>query len=227
VARFRVGRRGVVRVAVSQTAPRCRFVGRYTVAVERGAQVLRLRRRFGKHRLGPGSYRYVGSAFGREVLDVAIRFVRKGRSLAVRRDRVADACATTSSAAAFTSVGTVLAGAIPAVAGTGGQGGSGAAGRGASSSSAGGTNSSPGTKSASAPRTGDAPFRPPVQARTPSVGSASRLLLLLLLAAAVGVLALASLPERAPVGGAIARHRGVVSAGGLALLVVAAIILFT
>jgi hypothetical protein len=53
------------------------------------------------------------------------------------------------------------------------------------------------------------------------------LLLLLLLAAAVGVLALASLPERAPVGGAIARHRGVVSAGGLALLVVAAIILFT
>lgn len=215
VAHFRVSRRAVVHVAVWQQAPRCRFIGRYTQSAANGANVLRIRRRVDGHRLGPGSYRFVARALGRKLVDVRVRFVRTRRSLlAVRRTGVEDVCTSQ----AFATFNTALVSAVPAL------GGNGAAATGNGGRASGTTHSS-GTKSASGPT---APYRPPALAPPSSVltSGTSRALLLALLVVAAGLLGLGSLPERAPVGGAIARHRAAVGAGGLALLLAAAIVLF-
>ena len=52
-----------------------RRVGSYWVRAKRGVNVLRVRRRFGarRHRLGAGTYRFVGTV-GVEVLDVRVRY---------------------------------------------------------------------------------------------------------------------------------------------------------
>jgi hypothetical protein len=204
-----------VHVSVWQQAPRCRFIGRYTEAAVHGPNVLRFHRRVNGHRLGAGSYRFVAKAFGRELVDVRVRFVRTRRSLlAVRHTGIDDVCTSQ----AFATFNTALVSALPSLAGHGGAAAT------ATGPAAGATHSS-GTKSAAGPA---APYRPPALAPPSSMltSGTSRALLLALLVVAAGLLGLGSLPERAPVGGAIARHRAAVGAGGLALLAAAAVVLF-
>ena len=103
VGRFRLARAAVVRVLVQQQAPACRRVGRYSIRAPRGANVLPVRRRLGpsRHRLGAGTYRFIGTARGVEVLDRRIRLTVRGGILRVHRDQLEDVCTEETLAPAF------------------------------------------------------------------------------------------------------------------------------
>lgn len=146
------------------------------------------------------------------MLDVRVRFVRVARSLlAVRHTKVADVCAQQASTVFLAAA----AMGVPPNVVTG----------------------KAGTRSASAPSTGvpgtptsatGAPYRPPVQARTPtsatSGGAGS--LRFVLLAFALALLAMASVPGRVVADGAVVRHRAAFTVVGFAFLVAAAVLLF-
>lgn len=90
--RFRLTHARILRVAVWQQAPRCLLLGRYVVRADRGANVLRLPRRVGKHAVVAGTYRFVATSRGATVLDVRVRVVRTKRALLVRRTDLVDRC---------------------------------------------------------------------------------------------------------------------------------------
>jgi hypothetical protein len=197
-----------VQVAVWQKAPRCRFVGRYSVRADRGAHLLRLRTRVGTHRLRAGTYRFVGASGGIQVLDVRVRLVWRKNQPRVRRDELADVCPPSVFAAA----------AGPAV------GGPSAAAAQPSAQAAHGPIGTPSTR-------GRAPgFLPPVLGHLNPANASplARAILFALLGCAIALLAAASLPERAVTaatgGPFVSRHRAAITLGGFAVLVLAALV---
>lgn len=211
ITRFHAAHAGVVRVAAWELAPRCRFVGMFALRVRRGGNLLRVPQRIGAHRLHAGSYHLVGVARGVEVLDVRFRLVHARQHLRVRRRHVADVC---SAALPFTQ--TMLA-ALPL-----GPAGSAPPSLPTSSPKADGTAPIPGA----AP-----PFLPPVlrDLNPANASPLAREIFFALLGCAIVLLGAATLPEGAAVGGAggvfVARHRATITVGGLALLLLAALLL--
>ena len=217
IARFHVAHPGHVRIAVWQLAPRCRFVGHFGLHVGSGSNLLRLPRRIGGHRLGVGTYRFVGMSRGRKVLDARFGLVRtKEQRLRVRRhDLVVDACAAGAIFGPGTQ-GTVGLFTVPGV-------------------------TPPGqprplpqpepTKSPSASRDFVPAFLPPVlHALNPANASPlARAIFFALLGCAIALLAAGSLPGRAmaaaPGIAFVTRHRMTVTLGGFALLVAAAVLM--
>ncbi len=210
IARFRLAHAGRVRVTVWQLAPRCRFVGRFVLRADRGANVLRLPRRISKHRLGVGTYRFVGVSRGTKVLDTRFGLLRAKERLLIRRHGlVVDACAA---AAIFggSAQGPVEPFASPVQ-----------------------PRLLPPPRPTSAPanRNFVPSFLPPVlRALNPATASPLvRAILFALLGCAIALLAAATLPERvvaaAPGSPFVARHRATVTLGGFTLLVAAALLI--
>lgn len=208
VARFRLARAAVVRMAVWELAPACRFVGRYTVHAHRGANVLPLRRRVGEP-LRPGVYHFVGRTSARRVVDVRVRLVAQGKRalLRVRRTGLTSVCGTLPTSL----VGAALP--APPLSST------------STSSSAARHGSAPaqtpqGTKSAATPTTVH-----PGRSLAGAGADAARLVLIGLLAIAVVLLGVGSAPER--FGGAVAlrRARPLVTIGGVVVLIAAVLLL--
>jgi hypothetical protein len=206
IARFRVARGGILRVTVWQQAPHCRLVGSYVLAADRGANLLRLPRRVGKHRLRPGTYRFVAAAHGATVFDVRFRLSRGKKHLRVRRDRLADVClASMLFPAGAQAIGLpVRGGGSPPASGSSGTG----------------------------PSLGRAaPFVPPILHELSRASSSplARAIFFALLAGAIALLAAASLPEgivpAAAAGAFVARHRAAITVGGFALVLAAAVLL--
>lgn len=212
VIRFRLAKPAHVHVTVWQEAPRCRRIGRYTYVGGRGRNVLRLPRRVGKTQLTTGTYRLVGVAVHREILDVRVRVVRKGRTLQVRHDRLEDACMQTVEATGL--LGTAVfggnAGVFSAGSETGGVQGANA------------TRSRGSGGAVSAGRPNALPFSPKTLLGAKS--ATARTLLFVLLGLAVALLAAGSVPASGagatPVA-AIARHRAAVTSAGFAMIVAA------
>lgn len=210
ISRFRLAKSGLVGVSAWELAPRCRFVGRYVFPAGRGVGVLRLPRRIGKHRLGAGTYRFVGSSRGATVLDLRFRLVRRQHGLRVRRHHLTDVCAV---ATVFTA--TERAAGWPLLSGGGGSPAPVAASR----------------PSAAARSHGGQPgFLPPVlHALNPANASPLvRAIFFALLGCAIMLLGTASLPERATVaaaGGFVTQHRPALTIAGFVLLAAAALLL--
>ena len=202
IVRFRLLRAGFVRVSAWQLAPRCSFVGRYRAGFVRGANALRLPRRIGLHRLGVGTYHFVGVSRGTQVLDVRVRLFRANKRLRIAHDDLADVCPalTTLSATVPPTVGRQS----PAV---------------------------PDHRRAAPPsaRQSASPFLPPL-IRDLNPANASPLVQAIvygLLGCAIALLAAASLPARvadAATGGVvIARHRAAITLTGFAMILAAAL----
>lgn len=210
VKRFTLASSESVHVTVWQESPRCRLFGHYRFAGSQGANVLHLPRRVDGRRVTQGTYRLVGLAAHREVLDVHIRVVRRRGGLRVRRVGLADACDRTVAAAELTA----------AAGGIGLQ-----ALRPSASRSAETGTSPPGTMAApSPPEASRGPAGAPRLALVPRAATA-RTLLFVLLGLAIALLATASLPASATGAGAtrsgVARHRAAVASAGFATLVAA------
>ena len=215
VARFRLVKAALVRVRVWELAPTCRYVGRYPVHAQRGANVLRVRRRVAGELLQPGIYRFIGRTHARRVVDVRVRLVDTGRSLlAVRRGHFTSSCGRP------TVAGTAF-GLLPPSFGVGPSAPSAAGG--------GGHTSTPGV-----------PFLPPGNASAPPVHSPrvigagppvhhGRLFLIVLLALATALLATGAVPSRLAaaggLGAVVVRRRALATVGGVAILALAALLL--
>jgi hypothetical protein len=192
-----------VRVVAWQQAPRCRLVGRYSVRARRGADVLRVPRRIGKHRVVAGTYRFLGSSHGIAVLDVRVRLVWRNKHLRVRRDNLADVCRATM----------LLANVEPTT--------------GAVQPRRGAPRPAPARPST---QKSAVPFLPP-RIRELSPANASplvRAIFFALLACAIATLAVSSLPDRAmtavPGGSVVSGHRALTTLGGLALFAAAVLV---
>jgi hypothetical protein len=197
-----------VRVVVRQEAPACRRVGHYTVRAPRGANVLRVPRRVGEHRLRAGTYRFVGSVRGVEVLDVRLRLTITKKHVRAHRDHLESVCSEPTPA--VLSVPPGLSAAAPA------------------SVAAAKPREGHGTASA---RESSEPFLPPVLRRLNPADKSPlvRVLLFALLAGAIALLGAGSLPERrlagVPVAGVMSRRRPAITVAGVALLVAAALVM--
>jgi len=208
---FHLARPATVRVTVWQEAPRCRLFGRFRVAGARGANTLRLPKRLAHHRLVVGTYGLVGLARGREVIDEQVRVERtKSGRLRVRKaELLADVCLAAPeslSAAAVFPLGSAGPGARSGPASTSGI-------RGATKSSGPRREAAgPGSTKAAGPEL------------SPAV---KHTLLFVLLALAIALLAVSSLPEsvvrHGATGAALARHRAALTSAGLAMIVAAAL----
>ena len=202
IVRFRLVRAGVVRVSAWQLAPRCSFVGRYRAGFVRGANALRLPRRIGSHRLGAGTYHFVGVSRGIQVLNVRVRLFRVHKRLRIAHNDLADVCPAL----------TTLSATVPPTAGPRSP-------------------AAPDHRRAAAPsaRPNASPFLPPL-IRGLNPANASPLVQAIifgLLGCAIALLAAASLPARvadAATGGiVIARHRAAITLTGFAMILVAAL----
>jgi len=202
IVRFRLVRGGVVRVSAWQLAPRCSFVGHYRVGFVRGPNALRLPRRIGLHRLGAGTYHFVGVSRGIQVLNVRIRLFRANKRLRIAHDDLADVCPAL----------TTLSATVPPTAGPRSP-------------------AAPDHRRSAAPsaRPNASPFLPPL-IRGLNPANASPLVQAIifgLLGCAIALLAAASLPARvadAATGGiVIARHRAAITLTGFAMILAAAL----
>ncbi|HEY7421537.1 MAG TPA: hypothetical protein VH541_05980 [Gaiellaceae bacterium] len=197
-------------MTVWQVAPHCRFLGSYVLRADRGANLLRLPHRIGKHRLRLGSYHFVAASHGTTVLDVHFRVFREKKRLRVQRHGLGDAClASALFPKSIQAFGLPVLGAGPPP-------------------------TRPATPSNEAPTPSIekiAPFLPPaLRALNPANGSPlARAVFFALLACAIALLATGSLPERiAPAGAAglfVTRHRGTITIGGFALFVAAVLLM--
>jgi hypothetical protein len=214
VTRFHLARPATVRVTVWQESPQCRLFGRFRVAGSHGRNALRLPRRIGKHELVVGRYRLVGVARGRSVIDERIRVERAKGRLRVRKTRVVDECLPSAGATILSGTG-LLSLARPG--------------------------SDDGNRSSSAPTSGvrgatKSASRQAAPAGARSVpglprlaASVQRTLLFVLLALAIALLGVSSLPASAGRGtaaaAALATHRAALTSAGLAMIVAAALAL--
>jgi hypothetical protein len=222
VTTVHVKKRTLLRIAVRELAPLCRSLGTYRYTAFPGRNRLRLPKRVHGTHLGIGRYALVGkTARGRTVFHVVATLRRRDGRLLARVKHAAATCnATMGVAGASLNVG--AGSALPG--------------------SAGSSESTPGRNASGAPRT-SAPhgvFKPPSgtseRERSPLVRAATlndaplalRPLLYALLAAAIGLLAAAAMPNTVmPAGAAaafVARRRAYIAAAGIWLLVVVAVI---
>lgn len=209
VSRFHLAQPATVRVTVWQEAPECRFFGRFTFAAARGTNALRLPRKIAKHPLVVGRYRLVGLVHARKVIDERVRVERAKGRLLVRKIHAADGCIPFPEEA-------ILSTALVPRPGVDQAGGGGSA----SASGSRGT------------------FRPPSAPTAQSGPQSSRVLpqlsasvrhtlVFVLLALAIALLAVSSLPASTVRSGsaaaALARHRAALTSAGLAMIVAAAL----
>jgi hypothetical protein len=196
-----------VRVLLQQQAPICRRVASYWVRATGGVNVLRVRRRFGAHgqRLEAGTYRFVGTVGGVEVLDVRVRYAVTHGVLRVRRDHLDDVCSETSSTLSTTQ-GTSSAAASPALDLP--------------------QRSQHHTHAPSTTTESSGPFLPPIlHALNPANASPLfRAIVFALLAGAILLLTAGTVPERVAVAGILSRRRPAVTLAGVGLLVAAALL---
>jgi hypothetical protein len=212
VSRFHLARPATVRVTVWQEAPQCRFFGRFRFAAARGTNELRLPRRIAKHAFVVGRYRLVGLVHGRNVFDESVRVERANGRLRVRKIHAADGCVP-SSEEAILSTAALLP--VPSLDDGDGSG----------SASRSGTRGA--SRSASAPTAQAGPQ--PSKALPRLSASVQHTLVFVLLALAIALLTISSLPESTvrsgPAAAALARHRAALTSAGLAMIVAAALAL--
>jgi hypothetical protein len=209
VTRFVLQRPAVVRVNVWEQSPTCLFLGRYTFRGDRGANVLVLRKRVGGHRLViGGTYHLVGAARGANVLDVRVRLARVHDAVRIRRSGLRSVCAAVEGLAF-----NVLGGFNPSATAP------------TSIQKPPSQPIVPGHGSA-APSAAGPPPAAGAEPRGPLPASpTSRAVLFVLLALAVALLAGAAVPGPAAAGGAVARHRAVLTSAGITLMVAAALVI--
>jgi hypothetical protein len=212
VARFHLARPATVRVTVWQEAPQCRLFGRFRFTAARGTNAFRLPLQIAKRALVVGRYRLVGLVHGRNVIDERVRVERANGRLRVRKIHAADGCIPASEAAILSAAAGLP---VPTLDGGNGSG----------SVSRSGTRGA--QKSASAPATQSGPRSAKALPRLSA--SVRHTLTFVLLALAIALLTVSSLPGSTARGGpaaaALARHRAALTSAGLAMIVAAALAL--
>jgi hypothetical protein len=211
VSRFHLARPATVRVTVWEEAPQCRFFGRFTFAAARGTNALRLPRRIAKHALVVGRYRLVGLVHARKVIDERVRVERAKGRLLVRKIHASDGCIPLSEESILSTALVPRPGVDR--------------GRGGGSTTAAGTRGT--FRPPSAPTSASGPQSSKV---LPQLSASVRhTLTFVLLALAIALLAVSSLPESTVRSGsaaaALAQHRAALTSAGLAMIVAAALAL--
>ena len=212
VSRFQLARPATVHVTVWQEAPRCRFFGRFRLTAGRGTNELRLPRRIATHPFVVGRYRLVGLVHGRNVFDQRVRVERANGRLRVRKIHAADGCIPLTEEAILSTAALLP---VPSL------------GHGRSGGSAPTSGTRGASKTASAPTAQSGPQGSEV---LPQLSASVRhTLIFVLLALAIALLTISSLPESTvrsgPAAGALARHRAALTSAGLAMIVAAALAL--
>lgn len=210
VSRFHLALPATVHMTVWQEAPRCRFFGRYTFTAARGTNALQLPHRIADHPLVVGRYRLVGLAHARNVVDERVRVERANGRLRVRKIYAAGGCSPGSEEAILSSPSLLTR---PSQRVRGG--------------------SAPPSPIHGASRSASAPTAHPAQP-SPKVfpqlsASVRHTLIFVLLAIAIALLTVSSLPESTlrsgPAAAALAHHRGALTSAGLAMIVAAGLAL--
>jgi hypothetical protein len=212
VSRFHLARPATVRVTVWQEAPHCRLFGRFRFTAARGTNAFRLPLQIAKHTLVVGRYRLVGVVHGRNVVDERVRVERANGRLRVRKIHGADGCTPSSEEAILSAAALLPVASLDRGDGSGSPPASGI--RGASTS-----------KGAPTPQSG-----PQSSKALPQLSaSVKHTLVFVLLALAIALLTLSSLPESTVRGGhgatALAQHRAALTSAGLAMIAAAALAL--
>jgi len=205
---FTLRKPALVDFVVIQVAPECRRVGRFRVKGRAGRNRVRFRGRIGRRMLGPGTYRIrARTARGARVVDARLVIVKRANKNEIANARSADACA--SAAGHSTSSGST----------TGGGTGQASTSTVASSGSA--TSGKSATKSA--PRSHGVLGTHFTKAV--STVKSIPLILWVVLALAIGLLAVASFPLQATpnrrAAAILVNRRGLIALAGAAALAVA------